>query len=80
MSFQPRRISRPGRRDYPQLGQHTVLGAASWSVGRWTLVVVYSPGACIAILGAGLSLINFGIDEIADPRLRIERPAKVEKH
>jgi peptide/nickel transport system permease protein len=43
-------------------------------------VVVYSPGACIAILGAGLSLINFGIDEIADPRLRIERPAKVEKH
>ena len=28
------------------------------------------PGLCIAILGAGLSLINFGIDEIADPRLR----------
>src|ERR1700737_4227652 len=37
------------------------------------------PGACIAILGAGLSLINFGIDEIADPRLRRERPLKV-KH
>ena len=37
------------------------------------------PGACIAILGAGLSLINFGIDEIADPRLRPERPIKVAK-
>jgi peptide/nickel transport system permease protein len=31
------------------------------------------PGVCIAVLGAGLSLINFGIDEIADPRLRRER-------
>ncbi|GER88232.1 peptide ABC transporter permease [Dictyobacter vulcani] len=31
------------------------------------------PGLCIAVLGAGLSLINFGIDEIADPRLRKER-------
>lgn len=28
------------------------------------------PGLCIALLGAGLALINFGIDEIADPRLR----------
>jgi len=28
------------------------------------------PGFCIALVGAGLSLINFGIDEIADPRLR----------
>ncbi|HLI91033.1 MAG TPA: ABC transporter permease [Ktedonobacteraceae bacterium] len=27
------------------------------------------PGLCIAILAAGLSLINFGIDEISDPRL-----------
>ena len=37
------------------------------------------PGICIALLGAGLSLINFGIDEIADPRLRVERPVKREK-
>jgi peptide/nickel transport system permease protein len=28
------------------------------------------PGLCIALLGAGLALLNFGIDEIADPRLR----------
>ncbi|GLV58518.1 peptide ABC transporter permease [Dictyobacter sp. S3.2.2.5] len=35
------------------------------------------PGICIAILGAGLSLINFGIDEIADPRLRKERAPKL---
>jgi peptide/nickel transport system permease protein len=27
---------------------------------------------CIALLGAGLALINFGIDEVANPRLRVE--------
>jgi peptide/nickel transport system permease protein len=30
------------------------------------------PGLCIAILGAGLAFVNFGIDELANPRLRIE--------
>ena len=28
------------------------------------------PGLCIAVLGCGLALLNFGIDELADPRLR----------
>lgn len=37
------------------------------------------PGISIALLGAGLSLINFGIDEVADPRLRNERMPKVWK-
>ncbi|GHO88791.1 ABC transporter permease [Dictyobacter formicarum] len=37
------------------------------------------PGVCIAVLGAGLSLINFGIDEIADPRLRKEKTPKLVK-
>jgi peptide/nickel transport system permease protein len=31
------------------------------------------PGLCIALLGAGLALLNFGIDEVADPRLRLTR-------
>ncbi len=52
--------------------QAGALGGGLW----WWFV---PPGACIAVLGAGLSLINFGIDEIADPRLRVERPAKVIK-
>lgn len=52
--------------------QAGALGGGLW----WWFV---PPGACIAILGAGLSLINFGIDEIADPRLRAERPEKLEK-
>jgi peptide/nickel transport system permease protein len=34
------------------------------------------PGFCIALVGAGLTLINFGIDEIADPRLREPRGKK----
>ncbi len=49
--------------------QAGALGGGLW----WWFI---PPGACIALLGAGLSLINFGIDEIADPRLRIERPTK----
>jgi peptide/nickel transport system permease protein len=49
--------------------QAGALGGGLW----WWFI---PPGACIALLGAGLSLINFGIDEIADPRLRVERPLK----
>jgi peptide/nickel transport system permease protein len=45
--------------------------------GLWWWFV--PPGACIALLGAGLSLINIGIDEVIDPRLHIERAAKVAK-
>jgi peptide/nickel transport system permease protein len=44
-----------------------ILGAWWWFV---------PPGLCIALLGSGLALLNFGIDELADPRLRRERPAK----
>ena len=29
------------------------------------------PGLCIAILGTGLALLNFGVDEFINPRLRI---------
>jgi len=50
--------------------QAGALGGGLW----WWFI---PPGACIALLGAGLSLINFGIDEIADPRLRqSSRPKK----
>ncbi|HEY6469979.1 MAG TPA: ABC transporter permease [Candidatus Dormibacteraeota bacterium] len=30
------------------------------------------PGLCIAVLGTGLALLNFGIDEFINPRLRAE--------
>ena len=39
-------------------------------LGAWWWYV--APGMCIALLGAGLALINFGIDEVANPRLRVE--------
>lgn len=45
-----------------QTGQ--ALGARAW----WWFV---PPGIMIAMLGAGLSLINFSIDEIINPKLRI---------
>jgi len=53
--------------------QAGALGGGLW----WWFI---PPGLCIATLGAGLALINFGIDEIADPRLRPERPVKVKKN
>jgi len=34
------------------------------------------PGICIALLGAALALVNFGIDEIANPRLRTVKAEK----
>lgn len=46
---------------YAQNGQALTLGAWWWFV---------PPGAMIAILGGGLSLINFSIDGIINPRLR----------
>jgi peptide/nickel transport system permease protein len=37
------------------------------------------PGLCIAILGAALTLVNFGIDEIANPRLRRQSKIRLSK-
>lgn len=37
-------------------------------LGAWWWIV--PPGLCIALFGAGLAFINFGIDEITNPRLR----------
>jgi len=50
------------------------------ALGYWWWFV--PPGLCIAILGAGLAFLNFGIDEIANPRLRTvktERSGKSKK-
>lgn len=46
-------------------------------LGAWWWFL--APGLCIAILGAGLVFINFGIDEISNPRLRNERKTIVKK-
>lgn len=43
--------------------------------GAWWWFV--PPGLCIALFGMGLSLINFGLDELLNPRLRVyRRPRK----
>jgi peptide/nickel transport system permease protein len=47
---------------------------AALIVGKWWQFV--PAGLCIALLCAGLTFINFGIDEIANPRLRAERPQR----
>jgi peptide/nickel transport system permease protein len=37
-------------------------------LGQW--VWLFVPGLCLALLGTGLGLLNFAVDEIASPRLR----------
>ncbi len=44
------------------------------SFGAWWWFI--PPGACIALLGMGLALVNFGLDEVLNPRLRVYRPAR----
>ncbi|HZR40703.1 MAG TPA: ABC transporter permease [Ktedonobacteraceae bacterium] len=52
-------------------GQQALMGGLWW----WFI----PPGLCIALLCAGLTFINFGIDELANPRLRHEKPPKAEE-
>jgi peptide/nickel transport system permease protein len=43
------------------------------SSGAWWWFV--PPGLCIALFGMGLALINFSLDEILNPRLRVYKEA-----
>ncbi len=43
------------------------IGSALFRGAWWWFA---PPGLCIVLLGSGLALLNFGIDELADPRLR----------
>jgi peptide/nickel transport system permease protein len=45
--------------------------ASALQTGAWWTFVF--PGVAIALVGTALSLINFGIDEISNPRLRVEK-------
>ena len=47
---------------------------AALIVGKWWQFV--PAGLCIAFLCAGLVFINFGMDELSNPRLRAERPLR----
>jgi peptide/nickel transport system permease protein len=51
-------------------GQALLFGAWWWFA---------PPGLLIAILGAGLSLVNFSLDEVINPKLRTFNVAKLEK-
>jgi peptide/nickel transport system permease protein len=44
---------------------------AALSSGAWWWFV--PPGLCIALVGAALTLMNFGLDEVLNPRLRVYR-------
>jgi peptide/nickel transport system permease protein len=44
------------------------------SSGAWWWFL--PPGLCIALVGTGLALINFGLDEVLNPRLRMYKPPK----
>ncbi|GMA27750.1 ABC transporter permease [Arenivirga flava] len=42
--------------------------------GQWALL--FAPGLCIALLATSLTLINFGVDGISNPRLREGKDAR----
>jgi peptide/nickel transport system permease protein len=44
------------------------------NAGAWWWII--TPGLCIALLGMGLALINFSLDELLNPRLRVYHPRK----
>ena len=44
------------------------------AIGAWWWII--PPGLCIAFLGMGLALINFSLDELLNPRLRVYRRAR----
>ena len=45
--------------------------------GAWPWIA--APGLCIAALGTAFALLNFAVDEVANPRLRSERVAAAAK-
>jgi peptide/nickel transport system permease protein len=45
--------------------------AEALQLGIWWWFI--PPGLCIALLGCGLSLVNFSLDEVINPRLRVRR-------
>jgi peptide/nickel transport system permease protein len=47
---------------------YSAQNSSALSVGAWWDLL--SPCVALAVLGLGLALINFAIDEIANPRLR----------
>jgi peptide/nickel transport system permease protein len=49
----------------------------AFTAGAWWWYV--PPGLCIALLGMGLGLMNFGIDELVNPRLRTEKVSRRKK-
>ncbi len=53
-----------------QLGHHVVRRDVEFGCGVGLLVVVHPAGLAIALLGTSLALINFGVDEYINPRLR----------
>ncbi|MEU1941042.1 MULTISPECIES: ABC transporter permease [unclassified Streptomyces] len=55
-----------------QANQQSALLRGLW----WWFV---PPGACIALLGLAAGLVNFGIDEIANPRLKAARRSLVKQ-
>lgn len=47
---------------------YNAQNSSAIAIGAWWEVI--APSAAVALIGVGLSLLNFGVDEISNPRLR----------
>jgi peptide/nickel transport system permease protein len=53
---------------------NTAYSDEALQIGAWWWII--PPGLCVALLGMGLALINFSLDELLNPRLRVYRPSR----
>jgi ABC-type dipeptide/oligopeptide/nickel transport system permease subunit len=52
--------------------------ADAFLLGSWWWYV--PPGLCVAIVGMGLALTNLGVDELINPKLRVDKPPRSASH
>ncbi|HLH58476.1 MAG TPA: ABC transporter permease [Streptosporangiaceae bacterium] len=51
--------------------------ASAFLTGAWWWYV--PPGICLALVGMGLALVNLGLDEVINPRLRLPKGFKLQR-
>lgn len=65
-----------GDPEHNQLGHHAVQRSNLFINADWRLVELLAPCIALTLLVTGLALLNFAVDEIANPQLRSHKGMK----